>query len=811
VRTEAPAMLAHRAVSVAAVVAFTLAPAGADPARYRTPPAAIESVLDAPALPNVGIGPRRSVLVVETPLRYPPVADLARPMLRLAGVRIDPATNGIHHAAASTALSFVPVAGGRVVHVALPANARVTAVRLSPDDTRFTLTNATPRGTELWIGATSSGGMHRVEGIAVNDVFPDAVRWMPDARHVLVRAVDRRAAAPAEPVAGGPAVQETHGAAGQIVTYEDMLANAHDEALFEYYATSRLTLVDAVTRDVARTSTRGIITNAIASPDGRRLLVERVHRPFSYLFPYVRFPRATDVVDLRGTRIATIADRPLADRVPADGVAPGPRDVAWKVAAPETLAWFEALDGGDPRTAAPARDRVVSESAPFAGPPVELARTAARVASLTWLANDERAVVVTYNGPTRTRSAMLVDARVPGAAPEALWSVRDGDVYGDPGQPVTSTAPNGETTIAHAGDAMWLRGAGFGPDGRRPFLDRFDTRTRATTRLFRSDLTPLEQPLVPLDDDAARILTQRQSPLDPPNVFVRTRATGALHALTAFVDPSPQLRGIGRRLVTYKRADGVDLSFTLYTPPGWKDGQRLPTLVWAYPVEFIDRGTASQNTNTTQTFAAIGGSSQVFMALAGYAVLDNAAMPIVGDPKTVNDTYVEQLVADAQAAVDEAVRIGVADRDRIAVGGHSYGAFMTMNLLAHTRLFKVGIARSGAYNRTLTPFGFQNERRSYWEATDLYTKMSPFTYANAIKDPVLLIHGIADDNTGTYPIQSERMYAALEGNGATARLVMLPYEAHGYVGRESIETVLAEMVDWLNRWIGPAATPRASS
>ncbi|HEX3464976.1 MAG TPA: prolyl oligopeptidase family serine peptidase, partial [Candidatus Elarobacter sp.] len=473
---------------------------------------------------------------------------------------------------------------------------------------------------------------------------------------------------------------------------------------------------------------------------------------------------------------------------------------------PATLAWVEALDGGDPRNPGPARDRIALLTAPFTGPPAELARTGARVFGVSWLDADERALVRTYDRATRMRTTALVDARTPGAAPQTISTLRDGDAYGDPGTPVSTTSRDGQTVIARAGDAIWLRGAGAGASGRRPFLDRFDVRTLETVRLFRSELTPLETPLLPLDPDAAQLLTQRQSPADPPNVFVRTRASGALRALTSFADPAPQLRGIGRRVVTYKRADGIDLSFTLYTPPGWHEGTRLPAFVWAYPLEYLDRGTASQNTNTTQTFVQVTGPSPLFLALAGYAVLDNAAMPIVGNPATVNDTYVDQLTMDAKAAVDEAVRIGVADPDRIAVGGHSYGAFMTANLLAHTRLFKAGIARSGAYNRTLTPFGFQNEKRSYWEATDLYTKMSPFTYANAIKDPLLLIHGMADDNTGTFPIQSERLYAAIQGNGGTARLVMLPYEAHGYVGRESVETTVAEMLDWLNRWLGPART-----
>jgi dipeptidyl aminopeptidase/acylaminoacyl peptidase len=792
------------------------APALADATRYRIPPPSIEAALNAPPIPVVSVGPRRGIISLGTPLRYPPVADLARPMLRLAGLRIDPVTNGIHHARATTSLAFERVADGRRVNVALPAGAHLTALRFSPDGSRFAVTNATPHGTELWLGTTAGARTMRVANLSVNDVFREAVRWLPDGVHVAVRAVDRAGPPPALGVASGPAVQETAGAAGQIVTYEDMLANAHDEALFAYYGTSRIALVDARSGGVVRTPARGIYTHFVPSPDGRYLLAERVHAPFSYLFPYERFPHAIDVLDARGRHYKTIADLPLADRVPADGVPTGPRDVSWKLSAPATLVWAEALDNGDPRREATSRDRVVMLREPFTETPVELARTAARTFDVSWLDRDERAVITTYDSAKRTRTTLLADAtgfdgRSAVATPRVLGTLRDGDLYNDPGTPVLVTAPNGDAAVEHAGDAIWMRGTGYGLDGRRPFLDRLDLRTNEKTRVFRSELAPLETPLTPLDADAARILTQRQSPADPPNVFVRTRATGALRALTTFADPVPQLRAIGRRVVTYKRPDGVSMSFTLYTPPGWKEGTRLPTFVWAYPLEFLDRGTASQNTNTTQTFVTVGGPSEIFMTLAGYAVLDNASMPIVGDPKTVNDTYVDQLTADAKAAIDEAVRIGVTDPDRVAVGGHSYGAFMTANLLAHTRLFKAGIARSGAYNRTLTPFGFQSERRSYWEATDLYTKMSPFTYANAIKDPILLIHGMADDNTGTFPIQSERLYAAIQGNGGTARLVMLPYEAHGYVGRETVETVLAEMVDWLNRWLGPGRTARAGN
>jgi len=809
-------MNASRTVLTAALLLALGGPAVGAQTHYRTPPAAIEAALRAPALPVTLLSPHRDTLAIETPLRYPPVADLARPMLRLAGLRIDPSTNGIHHAPSATTLALERIADGRVVPVALPPDARITLLRFSPDGTRFAFANATRHGTELWLGTTANGRVHRVAALTINTVFPDAVAWLPDGSRLVVRAVDRSGPPPARGVATGPAVQETSGAAGQIVTYEDLLADATGEAQFTYYATSRLTIVDARSGNVERTGARGIYTSSVPSPnDGARVLVERLHAPYSYLFPYDRFPTAIEVLDLHGKRVATVVERPLADRVPADGVVTGPREAAWMPWSCPTEAWVEALDGGDPRTAASARDRLMLNLC--GGMPEEVVRTPGRIVDVTWLHQTLRALVTTYDRTTRVRTTYVVDAgpmlfsgrrpylRSPDAIPSRvmrpLFTLRDGDVYHDPGTPVTFTESNGETTIANQGDTIWLRGAGLGPDGRRPFLDRYDLAAGTTTRVFRSEVAPLETVLAPLDPGVAQLLTSRQSPADPPNLFVRTIATGALRQLTHVVDPQPMLRGIGRRVVSYKRADGVDLSFTLYTPPGWKEGTRLPTLVWAYPLEFIDRSTASQNTNSTQNFVTITGPSPLFLALAGYAVLDNASMPIVGDPATVNDTYVEQLTADAQAVVDQAVAMGVADKDRIAVGGHSYGAFMTANLLAHTRLFRAGIARSGAYNRTLTPFGFQSERRTYWEATDLYTKMSPFTYANAIKDPLLLIHGMADDNTGTFPIQSERLYAALKGNGGTARLVMLPYEAHGYVGRESVETTLAEMLDWLNRWL----------
>jgi len=333
-------------------------------------------------------------------------------------------------------------------------------------------------------------------------------------------------------------------------------------------------------------------------------------------------------------------------------------------------------------------------------------------------------------------------------------------------------------------------------------------QTGASTRLFQSQAPYYEDPQILLDAEGTRALISRESPTEPTNYYVRDlAANGKLRELTHFPNPLPQLVGVKKEQIRYKRKDGVELTGTLYLPPHYdpkKDGPR-PMLMWAYPAEFKSADAAGQVTDSPYRFNRISyWGPQAFLTM-GYTVLDNFSVPIVGEgSKEPNDTYIPQLVASAEAAVDEVVRRGVADRNRIAVGGHSYGAFMTANLLAHTRLFKAGIARSGAYNRTLTPFGFQSEERNYWQAPEVYNTMSPFNYADHIKDALLMIHGEQDNNSGTFPIQSERMYAAIKGLGGTARLVLLPNEAHAYRARESIMQMLAEMNNWLDVYVKQA-------
>jgi dipeptidyl aminopeptidase/acylaminoacyl peptidase len=373
--------------------------------------------------------------------------------------------------------------------------------------------------------------------------------------------------------------------------------------------------------------------------------------------------------------------------------------------------------------------------------------------------------------------------------------------YNDPGSPLMRQLPNGRRVFMQSGNHIFLSGNGASPEGDRPFLDRFDLTTRTSERLFRCDEKSYESFVTFLSEDGSRFITRYETQTEPPNYYIRSAGSSSKQALTSFTDPAPQLRGISKQLVRYKRADGVDLSFTLYLPPGYKPGTPLPTVVWAYPREFEDADAAGLVTGSQHRFTMISGMSHLFFALLGYAILDNATMPVVGNIRVVNDTYLDQIISSSKAAIDKAVEMGVTDRNRVGVGGHSYGAFMTGNLLAHSDLFRAGIARSGAYNRTLTPFGFQSERRTIWQAAETYLKMSPFMYADKIKEPILLIHGEVDDNSGTFPIQSERMYQAIKGNGGNVRYVTLPHEAHGYAARESIEHTLYEMISWFEKHV----------
>ena len=775
---------------------------------YKKPPKEILDVLNSAAIPSTSVSPAGDKVAMLEPLRYPPISELAQPMLRLAGERINPNTNGQHRQPYFVKLTLKNIADGKETPVGLPAGAKIISPQWSPDGKHIAAGNIAADGIELWIVDTGSGKATRIPNVHVNTAFGDfswegsqtiAANLVPNRKGTIPPAYQNLT--PTE-----PNIQETTGRTGAVQTYEDLLKSPNDEKLFDYYAGSQLALID-ISGKVKPVGQPQIFDTSEFSPDGKYVLVSTIKRPYSYQYPMSRFPKEVEIWDLTGKSVHKIADVPLQDNLPIQGVPTGPRSYGWIPTEPATLMWVEALDGGNPRNKVTPRDKIVTLAAPFSEQAKELLKVENRFQGRQFGEKDGLMLFYDYDRDKNRRRIFMTDYRQPGE-PRMISDLNVNDRYNAIGTPVTKQLPSGNSVIRQNGDDVFLTGPGASPEGDRPFLRKLNLKTMQTQEIFRAGSDDYEAFVAMLDNDGMNFLTRKESPTEPPNINLhqycppgRICTAMAYRPITDFKDPSPQLRGITKQLVKYKRPDGVDLSFTLYLPPGYKPGTRLPTVVWAYPLEFTDASTAGQVSGSTKRFTQIGSYSHLFFLLEGYAVLDDTTMPIVGDPLTVNDTYVEQLTADAKAAIDKGVEMGIVDRDRVGVGGHSYGAFMTANLLAHTRLFRAGIARSGAYNRTLTPFGFQSERRSFWEAPELYEKVSPFFYADKIKDPLLMIHGEADNNQGTFPIQSERLFAAMSGLGGTARLVMLPLEAHGYAAQESTEHVLYEMVNWFDKYV----------
>ncbi|KTT96754.1 aminoacyl peptidase [Sphingomonas yabuuchiae] len=792
-----------------ALLLTTTAHAQTPGTKYHRAPDAIAKALENPPTPAVALSPDHRTLAILGRENLPTIANLSKPILRLGGYRIDPATNGQAEVRVQwlNALSFKDIGSGRTVAVQLPTGMRFASPDWSPDGSRLAFYAQDTDGLSLWVAERD--GRARAVARGLNGAFGTPFVWMPDSRSLVAYTVPAGRGSPpaAATTPTGPIVQESSGRTSAARTYEDLLGDAHDEALFDHYFTGQLVRIGM--DDTARPiGTPGLIRDFSVSPDGRYLLTERLKRPYSYLLPARFFPTEITVSTIDGQPVKTLVDRPLADDLPVDfdATVKGPRDAEWRSDAPATLIWAEALDGGNPRAKIAFHDKVMMQTAPFDTPPVELARTPARYATTMW-GDDGFAMVVDREWRSRTEHRLAVAPSRPGET-RMLLTRNYQDQYGDPGRPILEENAAGKPVMRFtpAHDGIYVTGDGATKAGAFPFLATMTLAGGEQTRLW-SAKAPYYEPVVAmLDDKGQRILTRRESATLAPNYVIRTVRGGGAKAITAFADPAPVFAGVTQRTITYSRADGVPLSGTLYLPAGYdtkRDGP-LPTLLWAYPAEYTDAKVAGQTVDQGNRFVRPRGISHLFLLTQGYAILDNPAMPIIGEGGAeANDTYVKQLREDAQAAVDAVVKLGVADRTRMAVGGHSYGAFMTANLLAHTDLFRAGIARSGAYNRTLTPFGFQAEQRTYWQATPTYTEMSPFTYADRIKAPILLIHGGADDNSGTFPIQSERMYAALKGNGATVRYVVLPNEPHGYRALESTEETLWQMTEWLDRYVKP--------
>ena len=779
---------------------------------YRKPPEVISKLIEAPATPSVSIDSKAEwMLLMERP-GYPSINEVSAPELRIGGTRINPATNGRSRRSFMTGLSLKNIKTGEEFKISgLPAKPQLGNVSWSFDEKKMAFTHTTSNGIELWVADVASKSAKKLTDAIINNAYVSAFDWMPDNQTLIVSTIkEGRGSAPEKPSAPkGPVIQETAGAEAPSRTYQDLLKNSYDESLFEYYTTVQLRKIK-LDGSHEMLGDPQIIKSFTVSPNGEYMLVQTIQKPFSYLVPASRFPFNYEVWDTSGNQLKIMASVALDEVRPKgfDATRLGARSMTWRADKPATLYWVEALDGGDPKVDTQERDAIFMVDAPFSSEPTKLFTTSLRYGSINW-GDDKRAIVNERWWAKRIDKRTLINPSSPSDAGEVIVERNTADRYNDPGSPMMKKNDYGWYIIAFDKDNLFMSSVGGSPDGDRPYLAKYNLKNKRKEILFRSEAPYYERMVDMISDKGDMIITMRESKNDPPNYYIRNLKKGTSEAITDFPHPQPDMMAVKKEVIKYQREDGVDLTAVLYTPAGYdkkKDGP-LPVLMWAYPREYKSKASAAQVRGTPYSFTRVSSGSPLFWVLRGYAVMANTEFPIIGeDDKQPNDSFREQLVLNAEAAIDAVVELGVGDRNRVGVGGHSYGAFMTANLLAHSDLFAAGIARSGAYNRTLTPFGFQREERTYWEAPDLYNYMSPFMHADKVNEPLLLIHGEADNNSGTFPIQSKRFYNAIKGHGGTSRLVMLPDESHGYRAKESILHMLWEMDIWLEKYVKNAST-----
>ena len=775
---------------------------------YMEPDQVLIDIVDAQWAPWTSVSPDFQNWLFKFQQSYPSIAELAQDELKLAGMRFSPQTFAPSRTRRFDNLTLMRYPELESVEIQfLPDNPRILSTCWSPDGSRVAFTNETPEGVELWIIDAGAAEARRLAGSVLSLTANEWPEWLSDGSGIICCIIPEDHGEPPieNPVPSGPVIQQTTGAAAPARTYQDLLENPFDEDTFEYYLTSQLSVV-RLDGSIEEVGDPGIIWYYSASPDGRYILVSQLRRPFSYMVTAGRFAELIEIWDIDGNTVYEVADFPVRDAIPiaTGSTFEGPRSIVWRSDADATLCWATALDGGDAGAEAEIRDRIFTLDAPFDSEPTVLLDLCSRFGGILW-GNDSLAIISEWWWPSRNEKAWRIRPGQPDSEAELLVDRSWEDRYSDPGTPRTRLDNRGKSVLVTSpdGSSIYLAGDGASPDGDRPFLDRLDLSTLETERLFHSQPPFFERPSRFINDECTRFLFLRESVDDYPNYYVRDLSNNTEIQVTFNANPVTVLEGMHKELITYRREDGLDLSATLYLPPGYstEDGP-IPMVMWAYPQNYRSASAAGQISGSPCRFDYIGWWSPLIWLTQGYAVLDDPAMPIIGEgDEQPNDTFIEQLVMSAQAAVDEVVRRGVADPERIAIGGHSYGAFMTANLLAHSDLFAAGLARTGAYNRTLTPFGFQSEDRSLWEAKDVYIEMSPFMNADLVNEPILLIHGDADSNSGTFPMQSERFFAALKGLGGTARLVMLPLESHSYRARESILHVLWETQEWLRTYV----------
>jgi dipeptidyl aminopeptidase/acylaminoacyl peptidase len=782
-------------------VFFSLTITAQDATEYKTPPKEILNLAIAKPSPGVSINDKGDWMLLIERSALPNVEELAQPELRIAGLRINPNNYSPSRSNYAIGLSLKEIATGQEFKlIGLPTNLKASSFQWSPNEDKIAFTQTNNDNIDLYIIDLKIKKATKVNKTALNIVI-NGISWLDNNSIMYNGTLNSAKEAPKRPLAPkGPVVQQNLGKVAASVTYQDLIKSPYDEQLFEFYTTTQL--IKNTNGAETKIGSPQIYGTVELSPDKKYFMVERIDKPFSYLVTVNGFNSTVLVTDLAGKVIKNIAKLPSSELSPTgyDNVLNAPRGHNWISTMPNTLQWIEPLDSGLIKKKIDFHDAAYILAAPFSNAPTQLVKTPMRMGGISPLSETEF-LVSEYSRIKHQQKLSKFDI-----SKNELVNLIDrstDDAYNDPGNPITAKNKFGENSIKVLPNrTILMRGAGSSPKGDLPFLNTFNLDTKETKEIWRCQEPNYETVTNIVDFNKLSFVTSKQSQNATPNYFLHANSTAK--QLTNFPDPQPELRGITKEKITYKRKDGVDLAADLYLPKGYskeKDGL-LPVIMWAYPREFKSSADAAQTRGSKYTFVRVNWGSPIFWATQGYAVMDNTEFPIVGEgDKQPNDNFIEQLVWNAEAAIQKISNMGIGDSTKVAVGGHSYGAFMTTNLLAHCNLFKAGIARSGAYNRTLTPFGFQNEERTYWQAPDLYFKMSPFSYANKIKTPLLMIHGEADNNPGTFPIQSERLFNAIKGHGGTVRFVQLPYESHGYAAKENILHMLWEQHQWLEKYL----------
>ncbi len=802
--------LTMKKILIVALCLFSTLAFAQEKLTYQKPSKEILDLVDVQPTPSVQLDDNNEYMILMYRDAFMSIAELSRTEMRLAGLRIDPKTNigSRTRYSKNIRIKNIKEKDSEMIQVkGLPKNPLISNFSWSPDQKKAAFTHTAENGVELWMLDIETASAKQLTKPVLNANMRGVITWMEDSKSLLVKMISEKRQALIDinnAIPSGPTVSDNDGSEAPNATYQDLLKNPNDEHNFE-----QLALSDIFKISLDGTSDKwldgAMYTSISLSPDGNYVMVNKLEKPFSYIVSYNRFPTNTSIYTKDAKKVKTILESPLLEELPTgrSSTRAGMRSLGWRSDKASMLFYAVALDEGDAKKKVDFRDEVFVLDAPFNGSPKSIMKTINRYSGITW-GNDEIAIAQDSWWDTRNSKTYVFNPSDASQKPEIIFDLNSQDRYSDPGRFVTRKNEMGNRVLALDENNAFLTGSGYSEKGQFPFIDMLNLETMEKERIYQSEYTDKLESLRKYDVKKSLLLVSIESKNEYPNYYFRNLKRNKLVQITFFENPFKSIQDVHKEVIKYKRDDGLELSGTLYLPVGYdmNKKEKMPMILWAYPREYKDKASASQVTSNPNKFTSPNYGSPIHWVAKGYVVLDGAAFPIVGEGDTEpNDLFRSQLVANAKAAIDAVDKLGYIDRSKVAVGGHSYGAFMVANLLSHCDLFAAGIARSGAYNRTLTPFGFQSEQRSYWEAPDVYYTMSPFMHADKMKTPLLLIHGEADNNSGTYPLQSIRYFNALKGLGATVRLVVLPKESHGYSAKESVLHMLWEQDQWLEKHV----------